>query len=381
MSKIGLIGCGRRLRDVLKHLLQTTDEIEVHSAFDPYEDSVLAVKETFNKDVIVYDDYKKLLKSPDIDWVMIGSWNCQHKEHVIAAFEAGKHVFCEKPLALNLDDCLAIREAWIKSGKNFCIGFTLRYSPHYRKIKEVVSSGALGKVISMEFNETLAFNHGGYIHGDWRRKTKWAGSHMLEKCCHDLDLVNWILDSRVSKTASFGGCDFFNPNYAYRRDELGVNEQGKRAYETWSEDGTLGSIRDPFTDDKDILDNQVVILEYENSARATFHTNCNSGIPERRMYINGTEGCLRADVLTGKIEIQKIGFHEVLEDISSHTSDGHGGGDNILGLELRDCILKGDQPKSSLVDGLTSAVAAFGIDLAQQEGRVVDLTDMWEKVD
>jgi len=55
----------------------------------------------------------------------------------------------------------------------------------------------IGDVVSMEFNETLNFNHGGYIMGDWRRKTDLSGGHLLEKCSHDYDLVNWILNSKA----------------------------------------------------------------------------------------------------------------------------------------------------------------------------------------
>ena len=72
-------------------------------------------------------DYKALLKDPKIQWVMIGSKNCLHKEHCISAFEAGKNVFCEKPLAISVDECVAIRNAQKKYGKIFATGFVLRY--------------------------------------------------------------------------------------------------------------------------------------------------------------------------------------------------------------------------------------------------------------
>jgi len=83
------------------------------------------------------------------------------------------------------------------TGRLFNIGLTLRYSPHYRKIKQLLESGAVGDIISMEFNETLDFNHGGYIMGNWRRLREYAGTHLLEKCCHDIDLVNWMVGSRA----------------------------------------------------------------------------------------------------------------------------------------------------------------------------------------
>ena len=108
-------------------------------------------------------------------------------------------MFCQKPLATTLADCLAMREAWQASGRMFIIGFSLRYAPHYRKIKELLDQGAVGRIVSMEFNETLDFNHGGYIMGDWRRLQRYSGTHLLEKCCHDIDLVNWIMGSLAAR--------------------------------------------------------------------------------------------------------------------------------------------------------------------------------------
>lgn len=74
----------------------------------------------------------------------------------------------------------------------------------------------------MEFNETLHLDHGGFIMGDWRRLTEHSGGHLLEKCCHDFDLVNWILRTKARKVSSFGGLNFFIPKYEYRMKEIGL---------------------------------------------------------------------------------------------------------------------------------------------------------------
>jgi predicted dehydrogenase len=361
-------------------LLKATDQVEIVALSDPNPHSIEESKKAFNPSAKVYKSAKALANDPALDWVMIGSWNCFHAKQAIAAFKAGKHVFCEKPLALTVKDCLAMRDAWRASGKMFSIGFTLRYSPHYRRIKEILASGKIGRIISMEFNETLDFNHGGYIHSDWRRKTEWAGSHLLEKCCHDLDLVNWMTDSIAVRAASFGGTDFFTPANLHHKERLGKSPKGLDAFCTWNESTMQGNIGNPFNDDKDILDNQVAIIQYANGVRSTFHTNCNTAIPERRMYICGTEGTLRADVLTGSIEVKRIGFGTQLETPgSADGAGGHGGGDQILGASLAESMVQGKPPLTSLEDGLRAAFAAFGVDKAQTTGKVVDLTPMWKK--
>jgi predicted dehydrogenase len=373
--KIGLIGCGGRLRGLMKEFLTNSEQLKIVAVYDKDERSVAKAKEELNPELVAYDSLDKLVNDPEIEWVMIGSWNCYHREHAIAAFEAGKNVFCEKPLATNLEDCLAIREAWKKSGKKFVIGFTLRYSAHYHKIKELIDNGEIGKLVSVEFNETLGFNHGGYIHGDWRRLEKFAGTHLLEKCCHDIDLANWIFGGRASRVASFGGVDFFKPENAHYIEKVGKDENGKDAYCTWP--GLVSE--NPFTSEKDVIDNQIALIEYDNGVRATFHTNCNAGIPERRMYILGTEGAIRADVIPGIIEMQKIGFNEELKKIDAGVSGGHGGGDIILCQKLAETIIDDTVPYTTLEDGLTSAITCFGIDEAMKTGKVIDMNPWWDK--
>lgn len=376
---VGLIGCGRRLRGVVSRVLKATDRVKIIALSDPNSLSIQTTREKFCPDARVYEDYSELVNDPEMDWVMIGSWNCFHARHAVAAFEAGKHVFCEKPLALSVEDCIAMRDAWQSSGKLFGIGFTLRYSPHYVRIKEILAAGTIGDVISMEFNETLGFNHGGYIHADWRRKTEWAGTHLLEKCCHDIDLVNWMLESTAVRVASFGGCDFFKPENAHHVQRLGKSKKGVDAYQTWSVGHDAGNIKNPFNDDKDVLDNQVAIIEFANKVRTTFHTNCNSAIPERRMYICGTEGTLRADVIAGTIDVQRIGFETERQDMSTDASGGHGGGDMILGESVAASMLEGAEPRTGLEDGLRAAFTAFGIDEAERTGQVFDLRPWWQQ--
>ncbi len=374
---IGMIGCGAMGRAVAREVLKQSERIKLHGLFDPENKSIQAALDELEPQAKVYEDYHSLVKSPEIDWVMIASWNCYHREQAIAAFEAGKDVFCQKPLATNINDCLAMCRAWKKSGRKFNIGFTLRYSPHYRKIKELLNNGIVGDIISMEFNETLSFNHGGYIMGDWRRLTKYAGTHLLEKCCHDIDLANWMVQSRADKVGSFGGMNFFTPENERHIKRIGQNDEGKEAYRTW---GGLVDLN-PFTSDKDIVDNQVAIIEYENGVRATFHTNCNAGIPERRMYILGSEGAIRADVIAGTIEARRIGFDSHIERFDAGVNGNHGSGDPVLARELAEIMFEGAEPKTGLVDGLNSAITCFAIDKATETGKVVKLAPSWKRIE
>lgn len=373
---IGVIGCGAMGRGVVKAVLKQDARLRVAALYDPDERSVQETAKMLGYTPVVCANYRDVVSRTDVDWVMIASWNRDHAEQTEAAFLAGKHVFCQKPLALTLEECVRMKAAGDRSGKQFNIGFTLRYSPHYRKIKQLLAAGRIGRIISMEFNETLEFNHGGYIHGDWRRLREYAGTHLLEKCCHDIDLVNWMTESRPRRVASFGGTDFFTPANVHHIDRIGPRPgDGAQAFASW---GGLVA-KNPFTADKDIVDNQVAILEYESGVRATFHTNCLAGIAERRMYILGTEGTLRADVVTGVIQIKRVGWDTKVEDESTTSSGGHGGGDAVLARELADSMLNGTAPSVGLVEGMESAIACFAIDRAMDTGAVVDLADWWKR--
>ncbi|HWL52923.1 MAG TPA: Gfo/Idh/MocA family oxidoreductase [Chthoniobacteraceae bacterium] len=372
---LGLLGTGGRLRGVVRRLLESAPagSLRVKAAYDPRADSHATLRTVIGDDYEVAPDEDAVINDPEIDWILIGSWNCHHARQASAALRAGKHVFCEKPLATTLEDCLAIRDAVESSGKQFIFGLVLRYSRHYQKIREVIDSGKLGKIISFEFNETLSFNHGGYIFGNWRRKVANAGTHLLEKCCHDLDLANWMAGSLPVRVASFGGRDFFTPANRGQIERIGTGPKGEEPFATWRDTGRT----DPFDGGPDIFDNQVAILQYANGIRATFHTNCHTAIQERRFYLCGSEGTLRADLITGQLELRRIGWETETETVETIKADGHGGGDNIMAEALADSILHGTAPLASIREGLQSAITAFGIDRAADEGTVVDLTPLW----
>ncbi len=364
---VGLIGCGARMRSVM----QPPPGIRVTAISDPHPDSVAAARAQYGDGLVVHRDFRALLDDEAISWIGIGSWNSRHAEHAVAALEAGKNVFCEKPLATNLADGLRVRDAVRAARGKFFFGLVLRYAPIYRKVKEILDSGALGRIVSFEFNETLGLSHGGYIMGGWRRFRENAGTHMLEKCCHDLDLANWLTGSLPARAASFGGLSFFTPEFHSRREAVVENLP-----DVWN--GV--DLEDPFLSKKDIVDNQVVILEYRNGVRATFHTNCNTGLSERRFYLCGTDATLRADALTGVVE-----WKGTLPSAEPHRWEagiggGHAGADEFMCAGLFDVMRSGGEPAAGIDEALNSAISAFGIDAALDSGSVFSLDSLWEKI-
>ena len=369
---VAVIGAGSRGNGVTNNLLKDSDgNVKVLTVFDPDKDVAQKTIEYWKSPYTkICDSYQEAIDAPGVDWVMVFSPNAYHKENIIYAFEAGKNVFSEKPLATSVEDCQAIYEAHKKSDLIFATGFVLRYAPIYRKAKEILESGKLGKILSIDANENITPAHGGYIMRNWRRLTKFAGPHILEKCCHDLDLINWFCESVPTKIASFGSNDMFVPENEHFREKY-----GSETFASWPDPHAVES---PFTSDKDMLDNQVGIMDYRNGIKVMFQATMSNAIPERRMFFSCTEGTMIVELYSGTLQYRQIGDEgTTLVDI---TGDGHGGGDSYIMKELYDTMINGTEPKCSGDEGLESAVCALVMDQAAQTNTMVDLEPIWEQL-
>ncbi|HRR06599.1 MAG TPA: Gfo/Idh/MocA family oxidoreductase, partial [Victivallales bacterium] len=371
--KIGVIGCGGRAKDVVSKLLNAWQEIEISSVYDPDKSrasALLSACKSENKNIMA--DYKDVINDRELKWIMVFSPNCYHKEHIIASFRAGKHVFAEKPLATSIPDCKAIYDAHKKSSSIFATGFVLRYAPIYRKAKEILKSGILGKIISIAASENITPSHGAYIMKNWRRFAKFAGPHILEKCCHDLDLLNWYTESLPSRVSSFGGLDLF------KKENLGIlkklNDNGKKAFEGWFDPA---GEKCPFSSEKDIVDHQCVSMIFRNGISANFQATLSNAIPERRIYFSCSEGTMITELYSQSLKFARIG--EKIEEIS-FKGDLHGGGDAILAKELGEAMINEKELPSGGEEGLRSSVVALAIDKARLESKVINLETIWKKL-
>jgi len=367
-----VIAAGGRSRGVISNLLRDSDRrVKILSLFDPDKAIARQALDGWKSpDTRLCDSYQEAIRTPGVDWVLIFSPNAFHKEQILEAFAAGKHVFSEKPMATTIEDCEAIYRAHHASGRIFSTGFVHRYAPIYRKTREILHSGHLGKILSIDANENISPEHGGYIMTNWRRHTKLAGPHILEKCCHDLDHLNWFVDSLPSRVVAFGGLNFFIPENRRYMDEF-----GKGTFVSW---GDPHGVDCPFTSDKDLMDNYVSILEYRNGVRVQFQATMSNAMPERRVYFSCAEGNLVVELYSATIQYRRIGDKEITR--LAFTSMGHGGGDDVLTRELFECMTSGVPPKAGGNEGLESAVVALAIDRSIREKSMVDLEPVWKEL-
>lgn len=370
---VAVIGAGGRGIHVTGNLLRDSQRaVVVRSVFDPDPKQCACALEAWGSpDTEVCDAYRDAIGAAGVDWVLVFSPNAFHREHILAAFEAGRHVFSEKPLATTIDDCRAIHEAHVRTGLLFATGFVLRYSPLYRRAKSLLDEGTVGQILSIDANENIAPSHGGYIMANWRRLTRYSGPHILEKCCHDLDMLNWFSGSVPTRVASFGGRDFFVPG-----NQRLLEQHGDAMFRAWPDPHKLDT---PFHEDTDLMDNQVAVMEFRNGVRAQFQATMSNPIPERRVYISGSEGTMIVELYASTLRYRRMGDEGVTT--IDFGVDGHGGGDDLIMKALYDTMVNGTPPECSGEEGLESAVSALAIDQAAREGRVIDLEPIWRDLD
>lgn len=398
---MAVLGTGQRALSLVSRLRLFADDKVNLVLYDDAPEALETAKEILagkggerGRDVVIASDLEEAVHHPGVQWVLVASKNHLHKTYCLAALKAGCHVFCEKPLATTIEDCIAIRDAAAEAGKIFMTGFVLRYAQLYCRIKALVDEGYLGKVVSVEANELLTPDHGGYIFRNWRRFKEQSGPHVSEKCAHDIDIINWILGSVATKVAAFGGNDIFtqaNKVAAEKLQEEQSNSMGAKLYYGWPAWEDV----DPFTSEKTVEDNLVSILQYRNGVHVTFHTNCCSALAKRRLLICGVEGTLEADLMEGTLVAKRMSRHGsrgIREDVPGGM---HGGGDDLIVLELWEAMIQtaqggssaasedassGFQPKASLEHCFISTVTCLGIDEARESGKVIDLEEYWARL-
>ena len=204
MEKIryGVIGFGPR-GFALADAAQKTNEIEVIAVAEDSPQAEARINSAL-PGARLFKDYKSLLELKEIDAVVIATPNHTHVRIALDAISEGKHIFCEKPVGITLEEYNSVRNA-LKGKKNiFQVGTELRYSRMFQKMKELITQNEIGPVRMLFCREYRPpFNKG---FGNWRISPK-SGGTFLEKCLHHLDLFCWFAESMPKTVHAIGGAD------------------------------------------------------------------------------------------------------------------------------------------------------------------------------
>ncbi|MCS7191974.1 MAG: Gfo/Idh/MocA family oxidoreductase [Armatimonadetes bacterium] len=186
--RVGLVGCGVMGKSLATQL-RTIEQMELVAACDAFDDVSKAFAEEFG--IWSTTNLDELLGRDDIDAVLIATPPYLHAEQTVAAAKAGKHVFCEKPMALTVEDCDRMIEACQAKNVKLMVGQVLRYFPIHSKVKEIVESGELGRLLCLTIHRL-----GGWFTGvwakDWRKSKVTSGGALMEVNIHELDYLRWV---------------------------------------------------------------------------------------------------------------------------------------------------------------------------------------------
>ena len=370
--RFGVIGvCGR---GGLANNWRDNDRSMVVAGADVYPEKLADFRTRMGDDVFTTLDYREMLERPDIDAVAVTSPDFMHEEHAVAALEAGKHVYLEKPMAITTEGCDHIIRAEKASGKRLMVGFNMRCMNMYRVMKEIVDSGTIGEIKAVWVRHFVG--HGGHFYyHDWHGTRRNATSLLLQKGSHDIDIIHWISGSYSKRVSAFGSLDKFGGD---KPNDLHCPTCDIR--KTCHEADFSNLNQCCFRQEVDIEDNNVMIMQLANGIKASY-LQCHFTPDYHRNYVFiGTEGRMENYEPDNKVWV-KMRRADSWKELSDRTYDvkkavgGHGGGDPVITEEFLDMVLEGREPVATPIDGRMSVAAGCAAAHSMRNGGIpVDIT-------
>lgn len=376
--KIGAIGLGNRIAHVYHELSKINQDADLVAFVDPQPiGKDYAEKNNFFPSQ-EYSSLNEMLLNEKLDLLMIGSPNHLHLDHIKIGLNAGIKIFAEKPIVIDEAQSFELARLLGEFGQDqVLVGLVLRYSQHARSVRELINKNVLGNIISIEASEHIMPWHGGFFMRNWRRKEKFSGGFMLEKCCHDIDFYNMIVGCRVKRVASFGGRSSFIPE---NKPEKNLEEFTKYNLSGWEAKESV------FDSDADIVDHQVAIIEYENGATLAFHTNMRVPDEFRRFAVIGTNGMVEGDFVRGFLKAHDQQNNVVLKEdygAAFGKEKGHYGADNLMLKDINQHLINSEKINLpvGVKDCIEAGLIAMKIDESRKTGKIIDLTSSWSSLD
>ncbi len=323
-----------------------------------------------------YQDFLKTKNSADV--VVVATQDEDHKEHAIAMMAAGYDLLLEKPIANNIADCKAIYDASVEYNRRVIVCHVLRYTPFYSTVKRIIDSGQLGDIITVHASENVGYYHQAhsFVRGPWRKKTS-SSPMILAKCCHDMDILRYLIGKKCVSVSSYGSLSHFTKENApkgsadycsacplvdciYKAQTIYTSEKGGgfANYFTTKEHTRENVLHDlkgtqydkcVYKSDNDVVDHQVTIMLFEGGKTACHTMTAFSKDIYRDLKVHGTKAELVGCVEENKIEIRSFGgdIQTIKIDVSAVNVGGHMGGDFFIMNSLYK-VLNGEQ-----ADGIT----------------------------
>jgi predicted dehydrogenase len=423
-----LIGAGQRgARAYASYALQHPDEVRFVAVAEP--DPIRRQRFADDHDLDdaqCFSSWQELTSRGQMgDAAIVTTQDQMHVAPTVAALDAGYNVLLEKPMAHTLAGCIELIQAAERNGRILQICHVLRYSPFWRTLHEVLDSGRLGDIITVEHRENVAYWHmaHSFVRGNWRNEAQ-SSPMILAKCCHDLDILVWNLPSRVKQLSSVGSLLHYRPEsvgpeiplrctdgcpieptcpfsaigiYLEMRPfshYIAEAQAGNFDFESpnvWpftvlSPDVSRASRLDAiehgpygrcvYRCDNDVVDHQMVTMELESGTSVVLVMHGHSNEEHRSMRYDGTRATLRARFG----EHSEITVHDhatgAIENIPvAHKVSGHGGGDHNLMADFLAALRGEIPPLTNARASLESHLLAFAAEEARHQHSVINMEE------
>ena len=410
MGKIytfAVIGAGGRGAGYAWHCFNRPDQYKVVSLCDIRQEILDRLSTLFHLEKEnCFLSEEEFFKEKRADILCVSTLDQDHVRQAIAGLKLGYHILLEKPISDKKEECEALLEAQRKYGGKVCVCHVLRYAPAFVKVAELLDSGIIGQLITIESLEPVAYWHQAhsYVRGNWRRSED-TTPMILAKCCHDLDLLQYYAKSKCKTVSSIGDLTFFKaekaPEGAAKRclDCKYVDScpySAKNCYiRAWHEEGdprnnwpyNIITTAHPLTEealmkaikegpygkcvfycDNDVVDHQITQMQFENGVTATLTMTAFTQSAGREMRFHGTYGEILFDGGKNIIEIRVFGKPSEVIHMETLIEAGHahGGGDVKLVETLYE-ILEGRAPDRT---SLESSIESHLMGIAAEESRL-----------
>lgn len=341
------------------------------------------------------------------DVMIVATQDRQHREHAIKALEKGYDLLLEKPVAVSASDCIAIRDAAVKAKRLVTVCHVLRYTAFFRTIKNAIQSGEIGEPVTVNAIENVGYWHQAhsFVRGNWRNDTI-ESPMILQKCCHDFDILSWLTDKRCLSVSSVGSLKYFRSENApkgstercvdcphvrtcpysairiyFENDEIGFNN-GNRFWpcDILVENPTAETLMDAirtgpygrcvFRCDNNVVDHQIVNMNMEDDVTVSLTMTAFTAANSRWLKIMCTRGEIIADQAKNLVTVTPFGGKSTVYDITKMTDDlsGHGGGDNKMMTEMFDALDCHGDVSSSIEGSIAAHLTAFAAEESRLRG-------------
>lgn len=408
--RVAILGCGGRGGTYADWIARHPDQARVVAVADPRP----AYRETIADAHGVpadrrYTDWREIVAAQRIaDLVVVATQDSQHRDPTLAFAARGYHILLEKPIAPTERETREIVSAVREAGVLFAVCHVLRYTPYTETLRAVLDSGAIGRVVSVQHLEPVGYWHQAhsFVRGNWGNSAE-SSPMLLAKSCHDVDWLQYVVGQPIARVSSFGGLTHFTranqpAGAADRCTDCAVEPDcaysAPRIYGRYLDRGSTGwpltvltpeptrasvaaALRDGpygrcvYACGNDVVDHQVVAMEFAGGVSAAFTMTGFTESTHRRTRIFGTAGELSCDGDTVRVYDFRT---EAWREIDGATTGdataggGHGGGDDALMAAMVRAVATGDASglRSGAEESLNSHLAVFAAERARLTGTV-----------